>query len=450
MKRAFISLAALLALGAPTAASAATQTASAGGVTATFSFTGRYPNYSHERLKIVRAGTNNVVYNEPVASEACGTECAPGATGSHRNSVHVVDLEHSGSPDVVLDLYSGGAHCCSVEQVFSYAPSSGTYVKTERNFGDPGDRIRVIDNRDLFFTADDRFAYAFTDYAASGLPLQILSFSDGQFEDVTRTFPTEIAADAQRWMKAFTDMAGDHYADSVGVAAAWAADEELLGHGSRVDGFLRRQAREGHLNSALEPKAQSGQRFIRALDRQLSRDGYTDSGTSAETASSPACNTSELSATLIPGSPGAGQRYATLELMNNSRSSCHTYGHVGLQFLGSHGRRVATDVIWDSVPAPRRVVIPAGGAATAQLHWAAVPGTGDQRGPCVTPPNHVEITPPDETSHLEIAWKGGAVCERGRIDVTALVPAPMCGGAARDLTVGVPASLSRRRTQTSA
>jgi hypothetical protein len=448
MKRTFISLAALLALGAPAAASAATQTASAGDVTATFSFTGHYPNYGHERLQIRRSGT--VVYDAPVASGACGTVCAPGAPASHGSSVHVLDLEHNGSPDVVLDLYSGGAHCCSIAQVFSYAPSSGTFVKTEHNFGDPGARIRVIDGRDLFFTADDRFAYAFTDYAASGLPLQILSFSNGQFNDVTRTFPTQIAANATMWMKAFTGMARQHYSDSVGIAAAWAADEELLGHDSRVHGFLRRQADLGHLNSALSPKAGSGQRFVRALYRQLRRDGYIGAGASAEAASVPACTTSELSTTLIPGSPGAGQRYATLELMNNSRHSCHTYGHVGLQFLGRHGRRVATHAVWDSVPAPHRVVIPAGAAATAQLHWAVVPGTGDQSGPCVTPPTHIEITPPDETSSLTIAWTGGVVCERGRIDVSALVPAPMCGGAARDMAVGMRRSLPRRRAQTSA
>jgi hypothetical protein len=371
--------------------------------------------------------------------------------GSRAPSVHVLDLEHNGSPDVVLDLYSGGAHCCSVEQVFSYAPSAGTYVKSEHNFGDPGARIRVIDGRDFFFTADDRFAYAFTDYAASGLPLQILSFSHGQFDDVTRTFPTQIAANATTWMKAFTGMARQHYSDSVGVAAAWAADEELLGNDVRVQSFLQRQALDGHLNSALNPKADSGQRFIRALNQQLRHDGYIRSGTTtAEAASMPACSTSELSATLIAGSPGAGQRYATLELMNNSRHSCHTYGHVGLQFLGSHGRRVATDVIWDSHPTPRRIVIPAGAAATAQLHWAAVPGTGDQSGPCVTPPTRVEITPPDQTSPLTIAWKGGPVCERGRIDVTALVPEPMCGGAARDLMAGMRPSLARRRAQTSA
>jgi uncharacterized protein DUF4232 len=448
MKRTFLSLAALLALGAPTAASAATQTASAGEVTATFSFTGRYPNPSHERLQIQRFG--NVVYDRPVTSGACGTQCAPGASGPQASSVRVLDLEHNGTPDVLLDLYSGGAHCCSVEQVFSYAPGAGTYNKTERNFGDPGDEIRVMGRRDLFFTADDRFADAFTAYAGSGLPLQILSFSNGRFQDVTRSFPAQIAADAKRWMKAFTGMAGQRYADSVGVVAAWAADEELLGQGSRVRDFLQREAREGHLNSALYPKADNGRRFVRALSALLRHDGYIHSGTSAGSTPIPVCSTSDLSTTLIPASPGAGQRYATLELMNNSRSSCHTLGYVGLQFRGSDGRQVATDVIRDSVPAPRRVVIPAGGAATAQLHWAAVPSAGDQSGPCVTAPNHLEITPPDATTHLETTWTGGVVCERGRIDVTALVPAPMCGGGARDQGAGLRPSLSRRRTHTSA
>ncbi len=164
----------------------------------------------------------------------------------------------------------------------------------------------------------------------------------------------------------------------------------------------------------------------------------------------PACGTEDLSAALIPGSPGAGQRYATLELMNNSKHACHTYGHVGLQLLGSHGSRVATDTVWDSAPAAHRIVIAAGGAATAQLHWAVVPGIGDQTGPCVSAPTHIEITPPDATSSIELKWSGGAVCERGRIDVTALVDAPMCGGMAADQTGNALRLVSRGRAETRA
>lgn len=444
MKRTIQSLAVLLALVAPAAATAATQTTTSGNVTAAFTFSGHYPNYSHERLQISRAGT--VVYDEPVSSSSCGQSCAPGAVDSSSSSVHVLDLEHNGSPDVVLDLYSGGAHCCSIEQVFSYAPSSGTYVETERNFGDPGDRIRRLDGRYLFFTADDRFAYAFTDYAASGLPLQILSFSQGRFHDVTRDYPSLVRRDAQLWMKGFNSMARQHYADSVGVVAAWAADEELLGQGSRVHSFLEDQARAGHLNSLLEPKADSGQRFIRALYAQLRHDGYVRSARATGQPAIPPCRTEELSAYLTAGSPGAGQRYATLELMNNSHHSCHTYGHVGLQLLGAHGSQVATDTVWDSTPAAHPIVLAPGAAATAQLHWSAIQGIGDQTGPCVTAPTHIEITPPDMTSSLTLKWSGGIVCERGRIDVTALVKAPMCGGMAADETDAL-RSLSRRRAE---
>jgi hypothetical protein len=133
------------------------------------------------------------------------------------------------------------------------------------------------------------------------------------------------------------------------------------------------------------------------------------------------CRTSDLSARIVAGSPGAGQRYATLLLTNRSRHTCHTYGYVGMLFLDAHGRAVVTDVVRDHYTNPHRVVLAPGRRAAAVLHWTVVQGTGDGRGPCVTPPRRVEITPPDEFSHLTIRWRGGVVCQRGRIDVTPLV-----------------------------
>jgi hypothetical protein len=50
---------------------------------------------------------------------ACGGECAPGATGARASSVQVIDLDDTGQPNVVVDLYTGGAHCGSVAQVFT-------------------------------------------------------------------------------------------------------------------------------------------------------------------------------------------------------------------------------------------------------------------------------------------------------------------------------------------
>jgi hypothetical protein len=186
--------------------------------------------------------------------------------------VHVLDLEHNSQPDVVLDLFTGGAHCCSVEQIFSFDPGAMAYQKTERNFGDPGAQIVDL-NRDghlEFLTADDRFAYEFTDFAASGLPIQILTFGNRHFTDVTRSYPKLIAKDAADWLHIFRHaVARDRYSDSVGVVAAWAADQELLGR--LVSRFLAAQARAHRLNA---PGLPSGHRFVANLMRFLRRHGY--------------------------------------------------------------------------------------------------------------------------------------------------------------------------------
>jgi hypothetical protein len=258
---------------------ATTQTASAGNVSASFSFSGSFPNYTGETLSISQSGS--VLYHEPVSSKYCGTQCAPGVVTGHGSSVHVVDLEGSTQPpDVVLDLFSGGAHCCFIDQVFSLEPGTTTYVVSQHNFGDPGERLEPIGpgGRDVFVTADDSFAYEFTDYAASGLPLQILGFSQGRFANITRAYPKLIAKDAALWLRVYRGTARQHYQDSVGAIAAWAADADELGHSRHVAVYLAQQARLGHLNSALNslsPKAApDGAKFVAKLKRFLRRHGY--------------------------------------------------------------------------------------------------------------------------------------------------------------------------------
>jgi hypothetical protein len=264
---------ALLLLAAP-AALATTQTAQSGNVAATFTFGGSYPNFSGMHLTIAQ-GTS-VFYDAPVVSKLCGAYCAPASPSGETSSVHVLDLEHDGQPDVLLDLYSGGAHCCWIEQIFSFDPGAMTYSMTQRDFGDPGEE--VVDLRDNghfeFLTADDRFAYQFTDFAASGLPIQILTFSDRHFSNITRQYPRLVTRDAARWMKAFNGMAKQHYSDSVGVVAAWAADEELLGHAKLVNTFLATQLTAGRLNSALSPQEPGGAKFVVKLHKFLRTHGY--------------------------------------------------------------------------------------------------------------------------------------------------------------------------------
>ncbi len=253
------------------AALATTQTAHAGNVTATFAFQGKVPNFHGLHLTISQGGA--VLYDQPVVSKFCGKLCWPGPAVGRHSSLQAVDLEADGEPDVVLDLYSGGAHCCTVVQIFSYDPGTMTYVETERVFGDPDAKVVDLrhDGRFEFLTADDSFAYEFTDFAASGLPIEILTFAGRHFTDVTRSYPKLVAKDAALWLKAFKSQAKQHYPDSVGVIAAWAADEDLLGHTKLVSRYLHQQAAAGHLNA---PFAAGGTRFIAKLQKFLRRGGY--------------------------------------------------------------------------------------------------------------------------------------------------------------------------------
>jgi hypothetical protein len=262
----------LAALVVAPVALATTQTASSGDVTATFTFQGKVPNFHGLRLTIAQGGT--VDYDQPVVSKFCAELCWPGpAVAAKRPAVQVVDLEHTGNPDVVLDLYSGGAHCCTVIQIFSFQAATSSYLETERVFGDPDARVVDLghDGNFEFLTADDSFAYRFTDFAASGLPIEILTFAGGNFTDVTRSYPALVAKDAAFWLKAFRASGREHYADSVGVIAAWAADEDLLGHVKLVNRYLRAQAAAGHLNAA---SGVGGMRFVANLQKFLRRRGY--------------------------------------------------------------------------------------------------------------------------------------------------------------------------------
>lgn len=225
--------------------------------------------YSKLRLSISSTGRRS--YTHAVDAILCGSNCWP-AIGISRNPVlRVSDIERDGSPDVILNLYSGGAHCCFITQVYRYDAAAGTYAVSQRDFADAGASLRTPGAAPVFVSADDRFAYAFAPFAFSGLPIQIWSFARGRFSDVTRSYPSQIAADAARQYRAFTSNRRQRL--GLGFLAAWAADEDLLGRAARVARTLAAQNRAGALRSA-DGLSKSGSAFIAQLQRFLARTGY--------------------------------------------------------------------------------------------------------------------------------------------------------------------------------
>lgn len=264
---ALVAIAALLAL--PGAALAVTQTSHLGGVTATFSFQGKFPTFKQLHLTISNGG--QVLYNAPVTSRLCPNPCTPGDPSAHGQSARVLDIESNGQPDVVLGLYTGGAHCCYVDQVYSLDPQTMTYVSKEHYFGDAGAAIKDLhhDGHLEFVSTNDAFYYEFGSFADSGAPIQIWAFTAGRFVDITRSFPQLIRRDAARWWRLFTH----NYSAGEGLIAPWAADQYLLGHSQQVKRTLARQLKLGHLHSEFSPQVPSGAKFVAALQRFLHRQG---------------------------------------------------------------------------------------------------------------------------------------------------------------------------------
>ena len=225
------------------------------------------PPFADVRLKITRQGST--AFDAAVRAPLCRSSCWPDSYPGHR-FLAVSDIEGNGSPDVILDLYSGGAHCCSIVQVYRYDSERGRYAIFQRDFWDPGARLERLHGIYEFLSADYRFAYEFTSFAFSGLPLAIWHFGAHGFVNVTRRFPALIALDAARQYRAF--LANRKQGFGLGFIAAWAADEDLLGHGALVASTLATQNREGDLRSADSPV--HGSTFIVALKYFLARHGY--------------------------------------------------------------------------------------------------------------------------------------------------------------------------------
>lgn len=263
--------AALLAVGA-TAASGklVRETARSGVWQASFSYVVTQAvvnNYADLHLTVLKG--SQIVLDQPVIS-AQNDYVQPGIYGG--KSVSFRDLDGDGTPELLLSLYTGGAHCCSIEQVFDLR--STPPVKHEIGFGDPGARLITVGGRALFQSADDAFAYAFTDFADSGFPIQIWAYKGGRFSNVTRSYPALIVKDAAFYWKLYRSNLKTKR-DVRGLLSAWAADEALLGKAAQAKQRLLQIAFSGALDWGFG--GAKGSTFVRSLWRFLAKYGYLKS-----------------------------------------------------------------------------------------------------------------------------------------------------------------------------
>jgi hypothetical protein len=225
---------------------------------------------SHLVVSITRNG--RVVYSRRVSAAGCRSRCRDVAVPPGKSALHVVDLNGDGEPEVVLGLFTGGANCCFIDQVFSFDTGRQSYVSSQHNFLNAGAALARLGGRSVLRSGDSRITEAgFTDTADSGTPIQVWRFAHRTFTDVTRSYPALIRADAAKWMRAFNR----HIANGVGVIAAWAADEDLLGRSAQVDTTLRSLAAQHKLRTPPGLPQGSETAFVARLEKLLHKLGYT-------------------------------------------------------------------------------------------------------------------------------------------------------------------------------
>lgn len=264
--RAVLVLAALLGAAAGPLADAGDEGRSTR-VRATFTYRGAEGAYRQTRLLIVRNG-RRVVDARLASLERPGVRVL---------RLAVRDLDADREPEVLVEVYTGGAHCCTEALVYRYLPGRRAYARSRHGFGNAG--FRLIDpdrdGRPEIETVDDRLAYRFTAYAASVLPLRILHFDHGHLADATGRFPGLVRQEAERLWRGYLRLRQDREADVRGLLAAWLADMYRLGRGREGWRRLEEAYRRGDLGPrpALAGWPQ-GRAYLRELRSFLRRAGY--------------------------------------------------------------------------------------------------------------------------------------------------------------------------------
>ena len=216
----------------PQAAIAETVTAESGEVEAELSYQPGEGGIcvSDIRLQISRDGDR--VLDQEITDEAA---CRVG-----EDMLKVQNLDSDDEPEVVLDAYTGGAHCCTYSMIYRYSAEPEGYTSIEHQWGNAGYRLQDLDSDGTveFVSADDRFAAAFSSYAGSSFPPQIWHYQQGQLVDVTRRYRQTVYDRAFQIWQAYGEAQQRGY-EVKGHLAAYLAAKYLLGQGA--DGWQRVQ-----------------------------------------------------------------------------------------------------------------------------------------------------------------------------------------------------------------
>ena len=99
------------------------------------------------------------------------------------------DLNNDGNKEILIEMYSGGAHCCTSLYLGKFINDKFMFMDTVF-WGNSYYSVEDLnkDGKLEINGSSDMFAYAFTNYAETKFPLLIYSFNGSKFVNVTSDY----------------------------------------------------------------------------------------------------------------------------------------------------------------------------------------------------------------------------------------------------------------------
>lgn len=133
------------------------------------------------KLKAIQTGGSLVGGGFNFADDAALWDYPAGKKSSNLFRT-TLDKTGEGTPDVAVQFYTGGAHCCF--KMYFYELGANGTVAVPTVSGDDSDVIAIGKKPSgglILKTGDSNFAYWLTSFAGSPIPTVILSYKNGEF-----------------------------------------------------------------------------------------------------------------------------------------------------------------------------------------------------------------------------------------------------------------------------
>ncbi len=147
----------------------------------------------------------------------------------YTGEIFLADLDNNGTDEVIVKVFSGGAHCCTNHLIYTWKNNQFTKTQTGELDGNGGYFKDIEqDKKYEFITYDNSFLYQFSSYAGSFAPSLIFKFEQGNFIEVTRNYPKILRTNLQKMYEALRQRQSEN-GEINGILAGYVAQKILLG-----------------------------------------------------------------------------------------------------------------------------------------------------------------------------------------------------------------------------